>query len=583
MQNFNSLKTQFEISAELPIGFPKNVEEEIKRFKKAVGAKKEERFVGATIGRPKSREKRGGCGSVPAITVGAERNHNTQRENFSHLQIICIDPDGARDHDDAISVEETRNGFILGVHIADVSHFVAAGSALDKEAEKRAFTQYLPWGSFPMLPEILSADLCSLVEGEDRYSFSCIITLDKKCRIEKYRFAKGLIKVSRSITYRQAVELLDKKDKDIYLLSKVADLLKKQRTKNGLMEMGSLEYQCQFGKNGEPIKIVPRKGDISNSWIEECMLAANKCCALELQKRKLAGIYRTHEAPDPEDIAELMKSEPSLFFDSPIDPNKLLKDYNTQNTQDKRVFNLYAHLVKKAKDNPLLINKILRSMQKAKYSADPLGHFALHWKDYAHFTSPIRRYADLWCHRELAKAAGKKSGKVKDGYTAELCDGLTESEIKNQKTERKSLKLCASYLLQNQIGQTFNAEVQGIEEFGIFISISNETVALADGLVHLRDIPGDFYVYNQIRGTLVGRRTGRSFKRGDKIKVKLMKVNVLKGENDFMIISGAKQEVNSAPPHRSHPSQGYPKQQKSDQKNPAPKNSKPRRFGRRKP
>jgi ribonuclease R len=495
-QSFESLKTQFMQNAELEKKFSKQMLLETQKFSK-------ENFT------------------------------KDKREDFCRLHIVCIDPDGAKDHDDAISVEETKDGYVLGVHIADVSHFVKPNSALDGEAKKRGYTQYLPWTAIPMLPDILSADLCSLKENENRFSFSCIMALDRKCRIYKYRFAKGLIKVSRSITYEQAMELFEKKDREIRLLAHVASALKKNRNESGTLEMDSTEYQCEFSKKGEPLRIVPRKSVQSNSWIEECMLAANKCCALELQKRKLNGIYRIHEAPDLQDITELMQTEPNLFFGCPIDINKLLKNYSDENSQDKRIFELYKHLVKKAKDNPILTNKILRSMKKAQYSTECKGHFALHWKDYVHFTSPIRRYSDLWCHRELYENKGHRTKDM--GH--ELCEYLNETEIKSQKIERKALKLCTSYLLQNQIGQTFKGEIQGIEEFGIFISISSSTVALADGLVHFRDIPGDFYVYDQIKGILVGKRTGKKFKRGDKVTVKLINVNTIKGENDFEIIA----------------------------------------------
>jgi len=520
VQTFESLKTQFMQNADLEKKFSKQMLMETQRFSK-------DDFT-------------------------AEK-----REDFSRLHIVCIDPDGAKDHDDAISVEETKDGYILGVHIADVSHFVKAGSALDVEAKERGYTQYLPWTAVPMLPDILSADLCSLTENENRFSFSCIMSLDRKCKIRKYRFTKGLIKVSRSITYKQAMDLFEKKDKEICLLARVASGLKKYREASGILEMDSTEYRCEFSKKGEPLRIVPRKNVQSNSWIEECMLAANKCCALELQKRKLNGIYRIHEAPDPQDIAELMQTEPNLFFGSPIDPNKLLKNYTDKNSQDKRIFELYKHLVKKAKGNPILTNKILRSMKKAQYSPESHGHFALHWKDYAHFTSPIRRYSDLWCHRELC---GNKGHGAKNVWH-EICEHLNEAEIKNQKTERKALKLCTSYLLQNQIGQTFKGEIQGIEEFGVFISVSSDTVALADGLVHLRDIPGDFYIYNETRGILVGKRTGKTFKRGDKVTVKLINVNPVKGENDFEIV---KSSVSASP---------WKKHKKHEKKN--------RRFGRR--
>ncbi|MDR0515492.1 MAG: RNB domain-containing ribonuclease [Fibromonadaceae bacterium] len=502
MQHFSKLKSQFEIASGLPQDFSKEVLKEAAKFLKE------------PFGKGKGRE------------------------DFRSLHVLCIDPDGARDHDDAISIEETKGGYTLGVHIADLSHFVKPGSMLDKEAKERAYTQYMPWGSYPMLPEVLSANLCSLREDEDRFSFSCIINLDKKCRMLKYRFAKGLIRVSHSITYEQAMKFLDKKDKYICLLARVAAGLKKNREENGLLEMESTEYQCQFSKNGEPLRVVPRRSEQSNSWIEECMLSANRCCALELQKRKLMGIYRIHEAPDPKDIAELMQTEPNMFFNSPVDPNNLLKNYKGDNSQDKRAFGLYSHLVKKARGNHLLTNRILRSMQKAQYSFEPSGHFALHWKDYAHFTSPIRRYADLWCHRELCKTAGA----TQHSNSSELCNHLNEVEIKCQKTERKAMKVCTSYLLQSQIGQTFKAEVQGIEDFGIFISVSSNTIALAEGLVHLRDIPGDYYVYNEARGILVGKRTGKSFKRGDKIVVKLTRVNAVKGENDFEIMHKGKEK-----------------------------------------
>jgi ribonuclease R len=514
MHHFSQLKSAFELSSQLPLSFPKEVLSEVDKFSK-------EHF-----------------------------KKDKNREDFRHLHILCIDPENARDHDDAISIEETKDGYILGVHIADLSHFVKPGTALDFEAQKRAFTQYMPWAAYPMLPEVLSTDLCSLKEGENRFSFSCIIRLDKKCRIIKYRFAKALIKVSRSISYEEAMKLFEKKDKHVCQLARVAEALRKVRKENGFLEIESTEYLCEFSKKGVPARIVPRKSARSNSWIEECMLAANKCCALEMQKRKLNGIYRIHEAPDPQDIRELMQNEPSLFRDCPIDPHKLLKNYKADNSQDKRVFELYSHLVKKASGNPFLTNRVLRSLQKALYSFECAGHFALHWKDYAHFTSPIRRYADLLCHRALS---GKNAGAKNMLPLNVICSNINESEISCQKTERKALKICASYLLQSQIGQAFKAEIQGIEEFGVFISVSSDVVAIADGLVHLRDIPGDYYVYNEFKKILVGKRSGKVYKIGDKVNATLVKVNPLKGENDFKITPA------SSPWQKSIKGKGRPK------------------------
>ena len=532
--NFDSIVTGFMQAAELEKKFPKEVVQEIKSFSKDIFAKSKER---------------------------------KDREDFRGTHIICIDPLGAKDHDDAISVEKTVNGYQLGVHIADVSHFVRPGSALDKEAQKRGYTQYLPWTAVPMLPDILSSDLCSLHEDEERFSFSCIIHLNKKFVVQKYRFVKGIIKVTHSLTYEEAKELFEKQDSDICLLAQVAEGLKKLREESGLLEMGSTEYKCKFNKKGLPQSIVPRTVDISNSWVEECMLAANRCCALELQKRKLNGVYRIHEAPSLENLNELIKDEPTLFANSPIDANKLLKEYKGADSQDKQIFDLYKYLVKKAKNNPLLINRILRSMQKARYSDECSGHFALHWKDYAHFTSPIRRYADLWCHRELS--GGKKTA-MKD-----LCSTINEAEIKNQKNERKALKICASYILKSEVGSTFKGEIQDIEEFGIFISISSKKVALADGLVHLRDIPGDYFEYNESKKALIGKRSKKIYKRGDKLIVKLLKANPSKGENDFEIV-----DKNAKKDKKETKNNPWDKA-KTTTKNDKLKKDKKRRFGRK--
>ena len=456
------------------------------------------------------------------------------RVDYRQLTILCIDPDGAMDHDDAISVERTaKGGYKLGVHIADVSYYVPEGSELDEEALERSYTQYLPWTAVPMLPEKLSSNVCSLHQGVDRCAFTCMMELDKHANVLSWDFHRSIVKITKSITYEQAMEMMKNGDDDIKALAEVTALLKQNRTKDGLLEFQSTEFGCKFNEKGEPEKIYPRTTDESNSWVEECMLIANNCCAKELKKRKLQGIYRIHEAPDTKDIMELYYMYPDLFKDSPVMLRDLGKPRSGDTNLNPTAFKLYEHLVQRAAGDETLTNRILRSMQKAHYDSNSFGHFALNWQDYAHFTSPIRRYADLWCHRELARKGAEINAERKNSVI-EVCDLISANEVKNQKTERIAIKVCSCWILKSHIGDDFEATVSGIEEWGIYVSIADP---IAEGLVRFRDIAGDdFYVFNPDQGLAFGKKSGRTFRRGDKVLVRLLRVDPLRGQADFSII-----------------------------------------------
>ncbi|WP_295858945.1 RNB domain-containing ribonuclease [uncultured Fibrobacter sp.] len=456
------------------------------------------------------------------------------RVDYRQTTILCIDPEGAMDHDDAISVERTpKGGYKLGVHIADVSYYVPEGSELDEEALERSYTQYLPWTAVPMLPEKLSSNVCSLHQGVDRCAFTCMMELDKNANVLSWDFHRSIVKITKSITYEQAMEMMKNGDDDIKALAEVTALLKKNRTKDGLLEFQSTEFGCKFNEKGEPEKIYPRLTDESNSWVEECMLIANNCCAKELKKRKLQGIYRIHEAPDTKDIMELYYMYPDLFKDSPVMLRDLGKPRSGDTNLNPTAFKLYEHLVKRAEGDETLTNRILRSMQKAHYDSNSFGHFALNWQDYAHFTSPIRRYADLWCHRELARK-GKEINAERKNSVIEVCDLISANEVKNQKIERIAIKVCSCWILKSRIGDDFEATVTGIEEWGIYVSIADP---IAEGLVRFRDIAGDdFYVFNPDQGLAFGKKSGRTFRRGDKVLVRLLRVDPLRGQADFSII-----------------------------------------------
>ena len=455
------------------------------------------------------------------------------RVDYRQLTILCIDPEGAMDHDDAISVERTPKGYRLGVHIADVSYYVPEGSELDEEALERSYTQYLPWTAVPMLPDKLSSNVCSLHQGVDRCAFTCMMELDKHANVLSWDFHRSIVKITKSITYEQAMEMMKNGDDDIKALAEVTALLKQNRTKDGLLEFQSTEFGCKFNEKGEPEKIYPRVTDESNSWVEECMLIANNCCAKELKKRKLQGIYRIHEAPDTKDIMELYYMYPDLFKDSPVMLRDLGKPRSGDTNLNPTAFKLYEHLVKRAQGDETLTNRILRSMQKAHYDSNSFGHFALNWQDYAHFTSPIRRYADLWCHRELARK-GKEITAERKNSVIEVCDLISANEVKNQKIERIAIKVCSCWILKSHIGDDFEATVTGIEEWGIYVSIADP---IAEGLVRFRDIAGDdFYVFNPDQGLAFGKKSGRTFRRGDKVLVRLLRVDPLRGQADFSII-----------------------------------------------
>ncbi|MCF0224818.1 MAG: RNB domain-containing ribonuclease [Fibrobacter sp.] len=464
------------------------------------------------------------------------------RVDYRQTTILCIDPEGAMDHDDAISIERTPTGYKLGVHIADVSYYIPEGSPMDEEALERSYTQYLPWTAVPMIPEELSSDICSLHENVDRCAHTCMMLLDKQGNVTSWEFHKSIVRITKSITYQQAMELYKQGDSDVKLLAEVTALLKTNRTKEGLLEFRSTELGCRFNEAGEPTEIFPRTTDISNSWVEECMLIANNCCAKELKNRKLQGIYRIHEAPDTKDIMELYYMYPDLFKDAPVLLRELGKPRSGDTNLNPTAFKLYMHLVKRAGDDETLSNRILRSMQKAHYDSNSFGHFALNWQDYSHFTSPIRRYADLWCHRELARNA-KEVAAPRANNLIEVCDLISANEIKNQKTERQAIKVCSCWLLKERIGDEFVANVSGVEEWGIYVSLSNP---IAEGLVRFRDIAGDdFYVFNPDQGIVFGKRSGKTFRRGDQVKVQLIRVDPLRGQVDFSILEKLSSEPKS--------------------------------------
>lgn len=457
------------------------------------------------------------------------------REDYRDRKVITIDPSTAKDHDDAISLERNAAGhWLLGVHIADVTEYVLPDSELDTESLKRAFTQYLPWTAAPMLPQRLSSDLCSLLEHRERLAFSCIMVVDGEGELLSFDFVETFIKVARFYSYEEAQGAKDAGDPFLASMDEFTAILKDRRRRDGFIDFQFPEPKVELDGAGVPVRIYPGQRLASHGWIEECMLLANQATARYLTKHKLPGLFRVHEQPDLDAVTALWASQGHQKDKGMADAVKRLGQ--TKNHLNPAIQQFFIRLL--SQDGGALPaavqRKILQSMKKAQYSAESLGHFALGWLHYAHFTSPIRRYADLWTHRVIkAFLRGQKVGKSMKAKAASVAEGISETEVAVMKTERKGLKTATAWVLRQYIGDEFTGEVSGAENFGLFVSITDP---YGEGLIPVRHLKDDFYEKDEETGHLVGRRTGNRFALGDKIKVRLERSDPFTSQVDFSFL-----------------------------------------------
>ncbi len=456
----------------------------------------------------------------------------SDRRDFRDTHIITIDPSTAKDHDDAISLERKANGnWILGVHIADVAEYVTEDSELDEEAVKRAFTQYLPWTAAPMLPQRLSSDLCSLLEGRERLAFSCMMEVDPQGELKSFDFVESFIRVAHFYSYEEAQKAKEDGDPFLILMDEFMGQLMARRRRDGFIDFQFPEPKVEM-ENGMPKRIYPSKRLPSHSWIEECMLLANRATARFLMKNKLPGLFRVHEQPDIEAVSELWASQGQVQRDKGmIDAFKDLSE--TGGFLNPAIQQFFIRLLSQEGGAlPAAVQrKILQSMKKAQYSSEANGHFALGWMDYAHFTSPIRRYADLWTHRVIkAFVRGEKQPKSMKALAEDVAQRISEREVAVMKVERKGLKTATSWVLRNYIGEEFVGEISGLENFGIFVSISDP---FGEGLIPIRRMKDDYFEKDENTGQLVGKRTRLTFSLGDKIRVRLERSDPFSAQVDF--------------------------------------------------
>lgn len=454
------------------------------------------------------------------------------REDLRKRSVITIDPPDARDFDDAIEVNATKEGWDVSIHIADVAHYVLPKTALDQEAQHRGNSVYLVDRVLPMLPESLSNGLCSLKPHEDRLAFSVFVSIDKKGKPHHVRFARTVIRSSARLTYPQALELLQHPPKNplaqhVHTAWKCASLLRQRRFEHGALNLDMPEIKVILDKQGVPLKLERIENDISHQLIEEFMLLANELVARHLTHRKQATLYRAHEKPDPEKLKE--------YRELVISYGMKVGDL-THRQELQRFLN---ELQGKAFENALKIG-LLRSLKRAHYTPEVLGHYGLQKKDYLHFTSPIRRYADLVAHRSLARELGlTKSGPASHDLH-KLGDHISNTERTASEAERESIRLKKLDYLEAQQHpkkkRPFKAQVIEANSYGLFVELPD---LLISGLVPVASMKEDIYFFDARRARLVGKRTKRSYRAGDILQVVVEKVDRWKQQVDFCLYQHA--------------------------------------------
>jgi ribonuclease R len=450
------------------------------------------------------------------------------REDLRQQFIVTIDPDDARDFDDAIQVEEIKSGWQLGVHIADVSAYVRPGSALDREAQRRGNSVYLPDRVIPMLPERLSNGVCSLNPHVDRLTHSVFLQFDRNGRVRQTRFARTVIRSAHRLTYKQAFAILKSSARDelserLHTAWKLAALLRKKRFQHGSLDLDMPEVKVVVDKKGKPIRFERVENDESHQLIEEFMLAANEAVARELKNRGIPTIYRVHENPEAERLGELRE----FVLAHGIRVGDL--------THRGEVQKLLAAIRGTAEEHPLKI-ALLKSLKRARYATTPLGHYGLAKVNYAHFTSPIRRYADLEVHRALAdRDISRRSSRASSQLSA-IADHISDTERNAAEAEIDAVKMKKLEFFELQLQardpQVFDAVVIDVRNYGILVELPE---ILLTGLIHVSTLADDFYVFSPSQRRFVGRQRRRRFGVGDKLRVYVARVDQFKRQIDFAI------------------------------------------------
>lgn len=457
-----------------------------------------------------------------------------RREDFRGVTTFTIDPKDAKDFDDALSIRQLKNGlWEVGVHIADVTHYVHEGGIIDKEAEKRATSVYLVDRTIPMLPERLCNFICSLRPDEEKLAYSVIFNLNEKAEVVDSRVVHTVIKSNRRFTYEEAQQVIetgqgDYKD-EILQLNKLAKLLREKRFVAGAINFDRYEVKFEIDEKGKPVSVYFKISKDANKLIEEFMLLANRTVAERIGivpkgKKPKVFPYRIHDLPDPDKLDNLAQFIARFGYK--------LRTTGSKADVSKSINHLLDDIQGKKEEN-LIETVSIRAMQKARYSTHNIGHYGLAFEYYTHFTSPIRRYPDMIVHRLLTKYLDQHGRTVSEKKYEALCDHCSEMEQVAANAERSSIKYKQVEFMTERLGQVYDGVISGVTEWGLYVELNENK---CEGMVPIRDLDDDYYEFDEKNYCLRGRRTNRTYSLGDAITIRVARANLEKKQLDFALV-----------------------------------------------
>lgn len=477
---------------------------------------------------PQSVEK--AADKIPA-EISAEEI--ARREDFRKVTTFTIDPKDAKDFDDALSIRPLKDGlWEVGVHIADVTHYVKEGSIIDKEAEKRATSVYLVDRTIPMLPERLCNFICSLRPNEEKLAFSAIFDITEKGEVRDSRIVHTVIESDRRFTYEEAQQIIETKEGDfkdeILMLDTIAKALREKRFTAGAINFDRYEVKFEIDEKGKPISVYFKESKDANKLVEEFMLLANRTVAEKIGKapkgkKPKVLPYRIHDLPDPEKLDNLAQFIARFGY--------RLRTSGTKTDVSKSINHLLDDIQGKKEEN-LIETVSIRAMQKARYSTHNIGHYGLAFDYYTHFTSPIRRFPDMMVHRLVTRYMdGGRS--VSETKYEDLCDHSSNMEQIAANAERASIKYKQVEFMSERLGQTYDGVISGVTEWGLYVELNENK---CEGMIPIRDLDDDYYEFDEKNYCLCGRRKNRIYSLGDAITVKVARANLEKKQLDFALV-----------------------------------------------
>jgi len=455
-----------------------------------------------------------------------------KRRDFREVFTITIDPEDAKDFDDAVSLKKLGNGrWEVGVHIADVSYYVRPGSAIDREAAERGTSVYMVGRTIPMLPERLSNGLCSLKQGEDRLCYSAVFEMDERAVIHDSWFGKTVINSNRRFSYEEVQAIIEagkgEYGSEIAALNSLAQSLREERFKKGSFNFETQEVRFMLDDQGKPLSIYLREMKDANKLIEDFMLLANRRVAEFIGKKHDSKpvktfVYRVHDEPNPEKLENFNQLLERLGHKIKLSSKKSLATS----------FNRLFEDIKGTGTETMIETIAIRTMSKAYYSTNNIGHYGLAFPHYTHFTSPIRRYPDLMVHRLLHEYMNNAPSVTKEEFEPQ-CEHASEMERRAADAERMSVKYKQAEYMLDKVGQVFDARISGVSKWGIFAEIEGTR---CEGMIRLRDMEDDFYYLDEENYQIIGQRHGQRFKLGDKLKIRVKRIDLARKQMDYELV-----------------------------------------------